>query len=496
MIRGSSVLHQSQQQLQTLKIPVLKQRPRELKILKCNNIDEFKQVHAQFIKLSLDRDTHHAGGLVYACAVSDWGDIRYARSIFSRIDCPDTYAFNAIIRGYVNYSDEPNEALVFYNQLMQDCDQGPDNFTFPMVLKGCARLSASKEGMQIHGQALKLDLGFDVYVMNSLINMMSFEGYKAEESALVNVVSSCAHLSLPDIGCSVHGSLLRNFSGLNQTIQTSLIDMYFKCGRSKDGLSIFTRMKDKDIFAYSAVISGLAMHGKGEKALKFFSDMLKEGLKPDEAIYVGVLSACSHSGLVDQGLKCFDAMMVPTSQHYGCVVDLMARAGKLEKAYEFIKRMPIEVDEIAWRTLLSACKVHNDLKLGEFVAKNLFRLGLKTAGDHVLMSSIYARARKWDNVAETRLDMASQGLSPIPGFSYVVVKRKTWMFFSQDRSHPDSDEVYEMLYQMGWQLRFEGYSPDTTEVFLDVGEAEKRRLLEGHSQKITLAFAMLKTERV
>ncbi|KAK1261499.1 Pentatricopeptide repeat-containing protein [Acorus gramineus] len=426
---------------------------------------------------------------------------------------------------------------------MQDCDQGPDNFTFPMVLKGCARLSASKEGMQIHGQALKLDLGFDVYVMNSLINMygkcgeikcsrrlfeemgslrsiaswsallsahaglgqwnaclelfrrMSFEGYKAEESALVNVVSSCAHLGLSDIGCSVHGSLLRNFSGLNQTIQTSLIDMYFKCGRSKDGLSIFTRMKDKDVFAYSAVISGLAMHGKGEKALKFFSDMLEEGLKPDEAIYVGVLSACSHSGLVDQGLKCFDAMTVPTSRHYGCVVDLMARAGKLEKVYEFIKRMPIEVDEISWRTLLSACKVHNDLKLGEFVAKILFRLGLKTAGDHVLMSSIYARARKWDNVAETRLDMASRGLSPIPGFSYVVVKRKAWTFFSQDRSHPDSDEVYEMLYQMGWQLRFEGYSPDTTEVFLDVGEAEKRQLLEGHSQKIALAFAMLKTER-
>ncbi|KAF2315578.1 hypothetical protein GH714_040087 [Hevea brasiliensis] len=224
--------------------------------------------------------------------------------------------------------------------------------------------------------------------------------------------------------------------------------------------------------------------------------MLEEGLEPDDVIYVGVLSACSRAGLVEEGLQCFNRMkfehgIEPTIQHYCCIVDLMGRAGMLNEALEFIRTMPIDPNDIVWRSLLSACKAHHNLKIGEIATKSLVPLILHNPSDLLILSHMYARAKKWEDSAMVRTELACQHLHQTPGFSLVEVKRKIYRFVSQDMSHPESEDIYEMIHQMEWQLKFEGYSPDTSQILLDVDEEEKRQRLKAHSQKLAIAFALI-----
>lgn len=494
---------------------------------KLKTIEEFRRVHAQYIKLGLDRVPRHAGDLLSACALSDWGCMDYAYSIFLALDDPGTFDFNTMIRAHVKDND-PEAALLLYKE-MQERGVRPDNFTFPFALKTCAQLSATGEGMQIHGHLTKLGFECDVFVRNSLLNMygkcgemklccsvfeqmgsdrtvaswsailaahtrmglwyeclklfamMTAGGLRSDESSMVSAVSSCAHLGTHDLGRSIHCSLLRNISGLNVIVQTSLVDMYLKCGCPDKGMAIFDKMPEKNKWTYSAAISGLAMHGDGEKALQVFSNMLREGIEPDEAIYVGVLSACSHAGLLEDGFRCFDRMRLEhrimlNAQHYGCMVDLMNRAGKLNEAYELIRSMPMGPTNVAWRCLMNACKVHGNLELAECASKNLMQLDAHNAGDYIILSNMYAKAQRWDDAARIRAEMVDREVMQIPGYSRVEVKGKMHTFVSHDKSHPQSDEVYEMLHQMEWQLRFEGYMPDTSQV---------------HSQKLAIAFALV-----
>ncbi|XP_043696344.1 pentatricopeptide repeat-containing protein At1g31920 [Telopea speciosissima] len=509
---------------------------------RCKSSEEFKQAHAQFLKLGLDGDPRRSGSLVAACALSDWGNMDYACSIFRRIEEPGIFEYNTIIRGHVKDMDS-QAALLLYRKMLERGIE-PDNFTYPSLLKACSYLSAQEEGIQIHGHVFKFGFESDLFVQNSLINMygkcgevkhsirvfkkmdgrseaswssliashsrlglwseclrlfgdMSSEGcWRANESTLVSVLSSCTHLGALDLGRCTHVSLLRNISRLNVILETSLIDMYVKCGSLEKGFSIFHKMHNKNQLSYSVMISGLAIHGRGKEALSVFSDMLEEGLEPDAVIYVSLLSACSHAGLVSEGRECFTRMRLehhiePTIQHYGCMIDLLGRAGLLNEAYELIKSMPMEPNDVVWRCLLSACRVHQNLELAEIAGEKLFQLDPHNASDYVLLSNIYAKAHQWEDMARMRKDLAQKALAQTPGFSTVEVKRKVHKFVSQDKSHPDCDAVYEMIHQMQWQLRFEGYIPDTSQVLLDVNEEEKQQRLSVHSQKLAIAFALI-----
>lgn len=518
-----------------------------LSLLKrCMNMEEFKQVHVQILKLGLFWDSFCASNLVASCALSEWGSMDYACSIFRQIEDPDTFVFNTMIRGHVKDASF-EEALVLHYEMFERGIE-PDNFTYPALLKACARLPSLKEGMQLHGHTFKLGLKADFFVQNSLISMygkcaeielacavfkqmdqksvaswsaiigahassglwreclilfgdMSLEGHwRPEGSTLVSVISACTHLGALDLGRCTHGSLLRNISRLNVIVETSLIDMYVKCGCLEKGLRLFRNMAKKNKFTYTVMITGLAMHGDGREALRVFSEMLDKGIEPDNVVYVGVLSACSHAGLVNEGLQCFNRMkfehgIEPTVQHYGCLVALMGQDGRLNEAFELINNMPIEPNDVVWQSLLSACKVRENLELGEIAAKNLFELDSHNPGDYVMLSNMYARAQRWKDVARIRTEMVNKGLKQTPGCSLVEVKRKVHKFVSQDKFHPQSDGIHEMIHQMEWQLKFEGYSPDTSQVLLDVEEEEKRQRLRGHSQKLAIAFAIINTSQ-
>lgn len=550
---GTSVLNYNHHLLPSKDLPQssdlsLTQKEQEYLYLlkKCKSLEEFKQVHVQILKLGLFWDSCCSSSLLATCALSDWNSMDYACSIFQQLDEPTSFDFNTMIRGYVNNMNFEN-AIYLYNDMLQR-EVEPDNFTYPAVLKACARSAAIEEGMQIHGHVIKLGLEDDVFVQNSLINMygkcwniemscaifqrmeqksvaswsaiiaahasvgmwweclvlfedMSREGcWRAEESILVSVLSACTHLGALNLGRCAHGSLLKNITELNVAVMTSLMDMYVKCGSLQKGLCLFKNMTKKNQLSYSVIISGLGLHGHGRQALKIFSEMVEEGLEPDDVIYVSVLSACSHSGLVDEGLDLFNRMkfehqIEPTMQHYGCVVDLKGRAGLLEEAFELVQSMPIKANDVVWRSLLSACKIHDNLKLGEIAAENLFRLSSHSPSDCLVLSNMYARAQQWENAAKIRTKMVDDGLIQTPGYSLVEVKTKVYKFVSQDKSNCKLGKIYEMIHQMEWQLRFEGYMPDTSQVMLDVDEEEKRERLKGHSQKLAIAFALIHTSQ-
>ncbi|XP_061343057.1 pentatricopeptide repeat-containing protein At1g31920 [Gastrolobium bilobum] len=516
-----------------------------LSLLKsCKSMEDFKQVHAQILKLGLFWDSFCGSNLVATCALTKWGSMEYACSIFQQIEEPGSFEYNTMIRGNVN-NMYLEEALLLYIEMLESGIE-PDNFTYPFLLKACSLLGALKEGMQIHGHVFKAGLEGDMFVQNSLISMygrcgeikhaynvfeqmdeksvaswssvigahanaemwheclmllgdMSSEGRcRAEESTLVSVLSACTHLGSPNLGRCIHGILLRNISELNVVVKTSLIDMYVKCGCLEKGLCVFQNMAEKNRYSYTVMISGLAIHGRGGEALRVFSEMLEEGLEPDDVVYVGVLSACSNAGLVDEGLQCFNRMQFehkikPTVQHYGCMVDLMGKAGMLREAYNLMKSMPIKPNDVVWRSLLSACKVHHNLEIGEIAAENLFMLNSNNPGDYLVLANMYAQAQKWNNVARIRREMADKRLVQTPGFSLVEAKRKVYKFVSQDKSQPQWDSIYDMIHQMEWQLKFEGYVPDTSQVLLDVDEEEKRQRLKCHSQKLAIAFALIHT---
>ncbi|KAL3844450.1 hypothetical protein ACJIZ3_001853 [Penstemon smallii] len=547
---GASVLNQPLQFLNShAKIPEsdefdLKEQECISLMKKCKNIKDFKQIHGHILKLGLFWSSFCASNLVATCALSEWGSMDYACSIFRQIDDPSSFEFNAMIRGYIKDINSEDALFTYIDMLYREVK--PDNFTFPALLKACSWLSAFEEGVQIHGHILKLGFVEDLFVQNSLINMygkcgelrqscavfglmekktiaswsalisahanlgmwadclrlfgeMNYEGsWRAEESTLVSVLSACTHLGALDLGRSTHGYLLRNLTGFNVAVQTSLTYMYATCGSMEKGMYLFRKTRMKNLKSYSVMISGLATHGRGEEAIFVFEEMLEEGLKPDDVVYVGVLSACSHAGLVEEGMEYFDRMRLehgiePTMQHYGCMVDLMGRGGMVNEALDFIKNMPMEPNDIIWRSFLSSCKAHQNVELGEIAAEKLFNVNTRNACDYLMLSNLYARAERWHDVSTTRAKMAHEGLGQVPGSCSVEVKKKVYKFVSNDKTHSQFHEIYEMIHQMEWQLKFEGYSPDTTQVLLDVDEEEKRQRLSSHSQKLAIAFSLINT---
>jgi pentatricopeptide repeat protein len=321
------------------------------------------------------------------------------------------------------------------------------------------------------------------------------ERWRPDESSMVSALSACAHLGAYDSGRSVHAA------ALNAITRTSLVDMYAKCGSIEKAAAAFYDASaggEKNVWTYSAMVSSLAQHGNGRGALRVFEAMVREGHAPDAAAYVGVLSGCSRAGMLDDGLRCFDRMrlehkLAPNAQHYGCMVDLMARAGRLDEARALIRSMPTGPTDTAWRSLLNACRIHGDLALAERALQELRRLGTTNAGDFVIVADMHSRAGDRDASAALRTESVDRGLAQAPGVSAVEVRGEVHRFVSQDMAHPGTRDIYEMLHQMEWQVRFDGYQPDTSEVALDVDEEEKRRVVAAYCQKLAISFGLLST---
>ncbi|KAK4479245.1 hypothetical protein RD792_014756 [Penstemon davidsonii] len=332
----------------------------------------------------------------------------------------------------------------------------------------------------------------------SLFTKMEETCLKPNEVTVVAILAACADSGFLDLGSKIHESSDNNGFTRNTHICNTLIDMYIKCGCLEAALDVFEGMKEQTVVTYSAMIQGLAIHGQGEKSLKLFFEMIQTGMKPNGITFIGLLNACSHMGLTNEGLGFFTTMtndyeIVPAIEHYGCMVDLFSRAGLLHEAHDFIKEMPIKPNAAIWGALLGGCKVHKNIEMAEVAMRHLQELDPFNDGYYVVLANIYSEAKRWEDAARVRKLMKNRGLNKTRAWSSIAVKGMVHEFVAGDDSHSLSMEIFEKWNELLVQMRLKGYVPNTSVILLDVDEMEKEKFLSRHSEKLALAFGLINT---
>ncbi|XP_020251014.1 pentatricopeptide repeat-containing protein At4g14820 [Asparagus officinalis] len=368
--------------------------------------------------------------------------IELARSVFDSMADKDLVAWSAMISGYAE-SDRPAEALKLFNE-MQLSNVRPDKITMLSVISACANLGALDQAHWVH-----------TYVSNNGFNRVL-------------------------------------------SVNNALIDMFSKCGSLTIARKIFNEMPERNVITWTAMITGLAMHGEGTTAIALFDQMKLEGVRPNKVTFIGLLYACSHSGLVEEGQRVFESMSVdfglePEQQHCGCMVDLFGRAKLFKEAIDLINSMPFQPNVVVWGSLLSACRLHGEVELGELAAKRILEMDPGHDGAYVLLSNIYAKAGRWRDVGEVRRSMRSQAVWKERGCSWIGLDGEVHEFLMAEELHPRSKEIYEKLDEMVKKLEDAGYSPHIGSVLVDLEEEEKRRAVLLHSEKLALSFGLIST---
>ncbi|KAM1107118.1 hypothetical protein ACFX2B_003878 [Malus domestica] len=226
--------------------------------------------------------------------------------------------------------------------------------------------------------------------------------------------------------------------------------------------------------------------------------MERAGVVPSDVTYIGILSACSHAGLVEKGRAFFIHMinvigLEPRVEHYGCMVDLLGRAGLLEEAEELILNMPIQPNDVTWKALLGACKMQGNIEMGKRVAEILMDLAPRDSGSYVALSNMYASLGNWEAVANVRLRMKDMDIRKEPGGSSIELDGAIHEFVVEDESHHRAGEIHSMLEEISEKLSLEGHRPNTTQVLLNMDEEEKQSALHYHSEKIATALGLIST---
>ncbi|GKC31618.1 pentatricopeptide repeat-containing protein [Tanacetum coccineum] len=318
--------------------------------------------------------------------------------------------------------------------------------------------------------------------------------------SLMSVLPAISGLGALEIGKWVHFFAVRNGIKIDPMLGSALIDMYSKCGSIEEALQLFESLSQKNVITWNSIITGLAIHGRAKDALDHFTKMQESGISPNDVTYISVLTACSHAGLLYKGMSIFDQMfqtdgLKPRIEHYGCMVDLLGRAGQLQEAENLLLKMPGEPDDVVLKALLGACKKHGNIEIGERVAKRLLEIDPQDGAPYVALSNMYASLANWDGVTETRLKMKENDVKKDPGCSWIEVDGSIHEFVVADESHAKTKDIYMMLEEIKDRLSLAGYKPDTSQVLLRMDDAEKESVLSYHSEKIAVAFGLISMTR-
>ncbi|ESQ54128.1 hypothetical protein EUTSA_v10024455mg [Eutrema salsugineum] len=333
----------------------------------------------------------------------------------------------------------------------------------------------------------------------SLFREMQKSEFSPNPITITCILSACAQLGTLSLGKWVHG-LVRS-TGFESSIyvSTALIGMYAKCGSIAEARRLFDLMPKKNEVTWNTMISGYGLHGQGHEALNIFSEMLNSGIAPTPVTFLCVLYACSHAGLVKEGDEIFNSMIhrygfEPSVKHYACMVDILGRAGHLQRALQFIEAMPIEPDPSVWQTLLGACRIHKDTNLARTVSEKLFELDPDNVGYHVLLSNIHSADRNYPQAATVRQTAKKRKLAKAPGYTLIEIGETPHVFTSGDQSHPQVKAIYEKLEKLEGKMREAGYQPETELALHDVEEEERELMVKVHSERLAIAFGLIATE--
>ncbi|KAF5748976.1 Pentatricopeptide repeat (PPR) superfamily protein [Tripterygium wilfordii] len=308
-----------------------------------------------------------------------------------------------------------------------------------------------------------------------LCEMVLQQGLGLNYVSICSILSACAQSGDFAVGRWIHVYALKDVGNkMNVMVGTALVDMYAKCGKINMAQKVFDFMLQRNVVTWNTMLSGLAMHGQGSLVLDMFQRMIKE-VEPDDLTFTAVLSACSHSGLVDQGWHYFYNLqslyhITPKIEHYACMVDLLGRADCLDEAKALIKRMPMPPNEVVIGSLLGSCNVHGKLELGECILQELVEIDPYNTEYHILVSNIYALAGKQDKSNALRQVLKNRGMRKIPGISSIHVNGQLHQFSAGNKSHPRTQEIYLLLDDMIRRLRLAGYVPNTSSQVISPSE--------------------------
>ncbi|KAK9291637.1 hypothetical protein L1049_019586 [Liquidambar formosana] len=437
-----------------------------------------KYVHGRIVKTGFEMNVYASSGLLHmyvSCA-----DMEAGLKVFDVIPKWNVVAWTSLIAGYVN-NDQASEAIrVFMDMELWHVE--PNEITMVNVLVACARSRDIDTGRWVHNHIQQI--GYDPFQLNSNYNVilataildmyakcgslntardlfnkmpqrnlvawnsmigaynqygraeealclffhMRIAGFDPDRATFLSVIGACAHLGTLSLGQSLHAYVSKTNIDKDIAIGTALVDMYAKTGDAKSAQQIFSNLKEKDVMAWTSMIIGLAMHGHGEQALSTFKRMQDDGtVIPDRITYIGVLWACSHVGLVEEGQRHFNSMrnvygLAPTIEHYGCMVDLLSRAGHLSEAERLMERMPIQPNISIWGALLNGCEIYENVDVADRVRNHIAELEPHGSGVYVLLSNIYARAYRWQEVKMARELMKRKRVAKTLGRSSVEMK--------------------------------------------------------------------------
>lgn len=459
-------------------------------------------IYAQIFKLGFDLDCFVCNALISAFGYS--GFMKSACQVFDESPEKDIVAWTALINGYVK-NELPGEALKCFVE-MGFKGAVIDGVTVASILRAAAMTGDYCFGRCVHGfyvEAGRVRLDGSVYC--ALVDMyfkcghcedackvfdempyrdvvswtvvvagfvqcnkyqdalcafrsMLLDDIMPNKFTLTSVLSACAHLGALDQGRLVHQYIECNEVSLNAVLGTALVDMYAKCGCIGEALGVFENLRAKNVHTWTAMINGLAVHGDALGALNVFSCMLESGLQPNEVTFLGVLGACSHGGFVDEGKRLFELMrrtyhLKPNMEHYGCMVDLLGRAGYLEDAKQIIDNMPMKPSPGVLGALFGACLSHKDFVMGEHIGKILVNLQPNHSAGYALLANLYSMCRNWEAAAQVRKLMKGMQVEKTPGYSWIEVAGLIHEFKAFDHSHNELSGVYLMLENLISQLK-------------------------------------------
>ncbi|XP_015881995.3 pentatricopeptide repeat-containing protein At3g24000, mitochondrial [Ziziphus jujuba] len=505
-------------------------------------LHEGRMLHAISILAGLQGNLVVGNALVTMYGKS--GIMTEAKKVSQTMPKRDEVTWNALIGSHAE-NEQPNEAIKAFNMMREEGI--PENYiTMVNVLGGCLTPDGlRKHGMPIHGHIVVMGFEFDKYVQSSLITMYAncgdlssgnsifyvlanknsitwnaiiaayaHNGYAEEALKMILkmrntgidldqfsfsvALSVSGDLAVLEEGQQLHCLAVKLGFESDHYVTNAAMSMYGKCGEMDDVLRILPAPINRSRLTWNIMISSFSRHGSFQKARETFHEMLNWGQKPDHVTFVSLLSACSHGGLVDEGLEYYTSMTAtfgvpPATEHCVCIIDLLGRSGRLSEAEKFIKEMPVPPSDLVWRSLLASCKIHCNLELGRTAVENLVKLDPSDDSAYVLYSNICATTGRWEDVENVRSQMGSNNIKKQPACSWVKLKGQISKFGMGEKSHPQTPQIYSKLAELMKMIREAGYVADTSYALHDTDEEQKEHNLWNHSERIALAFGLINT---
>ncbi|KAL9235411.1 hypothetical protein vseg_010170 [Gypsophila vaccaria] len=398
-------------------------------------------VHGYVKKLGLDRGDVKVGTVIVDM-YSKCGMVDLARLSFDEILEKNSVSWNTMIDGYMR-NGRTDDALHLFDEMPVR-----DVISWTALIGGFVRKGLDEKALECFCE-------------------MQFSGVEPDYVTFIAALSAAANLGALSLGLWLNRFVMRKRFGDNIRVCNTLVDMYARCGRVDLACEIFEKMASRSLVSWNSMIGGFAANGYVDEALRYFDRMKREAFRPDGVSYTGVLTACSHAGLVSQGLEHFDEMqrvhnLSPRIEHYGCLVDLYSRAGKLEDALNVVKNMPMKPNEVVLGSLLAACRNCGDIILAETVMKYLVDLDPRIDSNYVMLANMYAAAKSWEGASKVRRKMKTHGIQKRPGISSIEIDGGIHEFVAADKSHSDTDSIYGILEVLSYNLGIRGCVEEAT----------------------------------